>query len=325
MPKKSSNKFDIPWVEKYRPIKTEDILVDQTNAKRINYFKENLCMPNIIIAGETGVGKTTTINCLAKIILKNKYKDCVLELNASDERGIKIVQESMTIFCKKKIDQNINHKIILLDEADNLTSKAQQLIATLMEKYSKTTRFAFTCNNSSEIIDSIQSRCTILKYKRLTSEQLEKKIIYICEKENIKWDKEGIDAIILDCKGDLRTAINNLQAVYTTFNDISLENVRKICDKPDPIIIKKIVEYCQKNDINKAVDIIYNLKKKGYSGSDIIQTMVSIIKKKSYVDMNEFLRIKYIENLGKTCMAINKGVDTNLQLYGCIARLCKCN
>ena len=316
-------KFEKPWIEKYRPISIDDIIIDSMNLKRIQYIIKNKSMPHIIITGHSGIGKTTTILCLAKLLLGNKYNDCVLELNASDDRGIKSVQESMTIFCKKKFDEQYNHKIILLDEADNLTSKAQQLIANLMENYGNTTRFAFTCNDCSDIIDSIQSRCIILKFKKLNNDDIKKRILQICKYEDIKYDDEGINTIINWSNGDLRVAINNLQAVYTGFNKITLLNVNKLCHKPNPIIIKKIIEYCKKSDIDNAVNTIISLKNNGYSGSDIIININIFLK--YYDNIDNELRIKYINKLGKTCININKGIDTNLQLYGCLARMCLCN
>lgn len=315
--------LDIPWIEKYRPNTIEDIIIDETNLKRIKYIVENGSMPNIIISGESGIGKTTTILCLAKKLLGKKYKEGVLELNASDDRGIKIVQDSITIFCKKTFYKEYQHKIVLLDEADNLTQKAQQLIANLMENYGDNTRFAFTCNNSTEIIDSIQSRCIIVRYKRLSKEKIKKRLLYICKCENIKYDDTGIDTIILGSNGDLRTAINCLQAVYVGFNNINLENVNKICDKPSPLIIKEIIEYCKDHDIENAIKKINNLKKDGYSGSDIIISMNNVVK--TYDNISNLQRINYINQLGKTCVNINKGLDTNLQLYGCLSRICLSN
>lgn len=316
----NSFEFDIPWIEKYRPISIEDIIIDHTNLKRIQYIVENGSMPNIIISGEPGIGKTTTILCLAKILLGEKYKEGVLELNASDDRGIKIVQESMTIFCKKTFYEKFQHKIVLLDEADNLTPKAQQLIANLMENYGNNTRFAFTCNNSTEIIDSIQSRCIILRYKRLNTEKLRERILQICEFENIDYDDEGIDTIIFGSRGDLRRAINNLQAVHIGFGNITTENVNKICDKPNPVIVRQIIEHCKKSEINSAIKIINSLKNKGYSSSDIIISIHTVLK--NYDNIDNASRIRYINELGKTCINVNKGVDTNLQLYGCLSRIC---
>lgn len=307
----------IPWIEKYRPTNIENIIVDETNKKRIDYIVKNKVMPNMIIVGEPGIGKTTTILCLAKLLLGDQYKQGVLELNASDKRGIKIVQESITTFCKKKLDC---HKIILLDEADNLTSKAQQLIATLMETYEKTTRFAFTCNNSNDIMDSIQSRCTILRYRRLGSEHIKERILQICDIENVDYTDKGLDYIIKISDGDLRSSINYLQTVHIGFGKITVKNIEKICDKPNVKIMENIIDDCLGKKFNDAIIKMKQLKKGGYSGRDIIIELNNVLK--GYENIDNHTRIKYIEQLGKTCMKINKGIDTNLQLYGCVARMC---
>ena len=160
----------IPWIEKYRPKTLDDLIVDEITLTKLRSIIERSDMPNIIITGMPGIGKTTTILCLAHSLLGKYYKDAVLELNASDDRGIKTVQNTINSFCKKKmqIAKNVRkHKIILLDEADNMTEKAQKLIGNLMEKYGETTRFAFTCNTSNDINETIQTKCIILRYKRI--------------------------------------------------------------------------------------------------------------------------------------------------------------
>ena len=156
--------LNIPWVEKYRPTNIENLVLETPIYNKIKKIIDDKNMPNIIITGLPGIGKTTTILCIAKILLGKYFEQGVLELNASDDRGIKAVQDSIIYFCKKKLEMEedyAQHKIVLLDEADNMTTKAQQLVNNLMEKYHSTTRFAFTCNNSSDIIEAIQSRCII--------------------------------------------------------------------------------------------------------------------------------------------------------------------
>src|ERR1700744_3148564 len=165
-----------PWIEKYRPKSIYDLILDKKMFDKIKKIIDDKDMPNIIIMGVPGIGKTTTIKCIARGLFGKFVNDAVLELNASDDRGIKAVQETIMNFCKKKLDLNeddngdqckiipkikkyADHKIIILDEADNMTIKAQSQINNLMEKYHKTTRFAFTCNISEDIIESIQSRC----------------------------------------------------------------------------------------------------------------------------------------------------------------------
>lgn len=323
------NKTNIPWVEKYRPKTIDDIVLNNSVFNNIKRVVDEKDMPNIIITGVPGVGKTTTILCLAKQLL-GKYADQgVLELNASDERGIKTVQESIIYFCKKKLDiiddpdrTYAKHKIILLDEADNMTVKAQQLINTLMETYHSTTRFAFTCNKSSDIIEAIQSRCLILRYVRLTNDNIISRLKQICSIENIKFTEEGLECLVVNAQGDLRKAINNLQLVFNGFGEINSDNVYKLCDKPHPTIIKNIFIACYNKDLKKALTQLDELRSSGYCGSDICISMTNTLKSTKIDEIDEETKIKYLEDISKTCIIISKGLDKPLQLTGCIAKLC---
>ena len=186
--KNNRNTFNTPWTEKYRPTKIEDLVIDKYSYEKISRILSEKNMLNIILSGAPGIGKTSTMLFVAKSLLGKYYNEAVIELNASDERGVKTVQDIIEYFCKKKVefdDGIIRHKIVLLDEADNMTKKAQQFISKLMEDYYATTRFVFTCNDSIEIIETIQSRCVIFRYHKLKQEQIENKLKYICEKENI--------------------------------------------------------------------------------------------------------------------------------------------
>ena len=224
--KRNTNTLNTPWIEKYRPIDVNSLVLDETVYLKLKKIINEKNMPNIIITGLPGIGKTTTILCLAKSLLGENFDECVLELNASDERGIKSVQDSIEYFCKKKIDSvNVKHKIVLLDEADNMTVKAQQAINNLMENYNTSTRFAFTCNNSCDIIEAIQSRCIILRYSRLKNEQVYNRLNKICTEEKLEYTKEGLDTIVNISQGDLRKAINNLQITFNGYGKITSENV----------------------------------------------------------------------------------------------------
>jgi replication factor C subunit 2/4 len=312
--------MSVPWINKYMPKTIDELIVNKTNFARLKYFIDNKSMPNIIISGESGIGKTATIECIAKNILGDKYKDHIFEFNVLDNRGMKLLFENLIIFCKRKIDLSEGHKIVLLDEADNLPNKMQQLIATIMDKYYHNTRFAFTCNNYSELIESIQSKCTIFKYTRLLDSSIKQKLIEICEIEEIKYTEEGIDLIVHISRGDLRIAINNLYAIYIGFKKINLKNINKICDIPNSNLIINLIEDCKNRNFINAIEKIKEFKSIGYSGNDILMNITLILKK--YDNIDEELRIRYIEELGRTCIKINKGNDTNLQLYSCIARIC---
>jgi replication factor C subunit 2/4 len=321
------NKLEIPWVEKYRPMTLDDLILDEHTMNKINKIVEDKNMPNIIITGIPGIGKTTTILCIAKLLLGKYFKDGVLELNASDDRGIKSVQDSIIYFCKKQLTipeseiKYANHKIVLLDEADNMTTKAQQLINNLMGEYHKTTRFAFTCNNSSDIIEAIQSRCLIFRYKRLSEKQVIKRLETVCDMENITYDKEGLHTIMMISQGDMRQALNCLQTTYNGYTIISSENVYKICDKPHPLIINNMLIECHKKNIRDALIQLNKLRDKGYCSSDIIMGMFQTLKSSRVEGLDEDTKIKFMAEISRSYLVISKGVDSNLQLTGCLCKL----
>jgi replication factor C subunit 2/4 len=318
----------IPWIEKYRPKSIEDVVLEPNTYTKIKKIIEERDMPNIIITGMPGIGKTTTIQCIARSIFGKYVNELVLELNASDDRGIKAVQDTIITFCKKKIDINkdnkqkyAEHKIIILDEADNMTSKAQRLINNLMEKYHKTTRFAFTCNNSSDIIEAIQSRCIIFRYYRLNVEQVVSRLKTICTIESVPYEEEALGEIAIFSQGDLRHAINNLQLTFNGFSEITIDFIYQICDKPQPVIIKKIFKVCLDKNLMEALKILFELKEKGYSGSDITLSMMNTLRLAAYYDISEEDKIKLSNKVAKATNIISRGVDTNLQLTSCIASI----
>lgn len=326
---KETRNNNIPWIEKYRPRILDDIVINKPVYNKIKKIIDDRDMPNIIITGVPGIGKTTTIFCIARAILGKYYNQAVLELNASDDRGIKAVQDLIIYFCKKMIHiddrpdrKYAKHKIVMLDEADNMTVKAQQLINNLMEKYNKTTRFAFTCNNSSGIIEAIQSRCLIFRYKRLSNSQVIHRLKIICSKENVEYDDQGIDALVVTAEGDMRKAINNLQLTFNGYKKITEEYVYKLCDKPHPLMIKNIFISCLNKDLKNALKLLKILKESGYSSADISLEMVNILKSNIMTELDEETKIKYLTQVAYTALNISRGINSFLQLSGCVSKLC---
>jgi len=318
----------IPWIEKYRPSKLEDIILDEHIYKKIKKIIDDKEMPNLILPGVPGIGKTTTIKCIIRALYSHYSNDAVLELNASDDRGIKAVKEKIESFCKKQITFNDNpdktpiyctHKIIFLDEADNMTNKAQRLINNLMEKYHKTTRFAFTCNSSSDIIEGIQSRCIIMRFYRLQKDQIIKRLEQICKLEDITIKFKPLKTIAEIADGDLRCAINNLQLVYRSCDKITVENIYRVCSKPQPEILKNIIKCCIDKEFLPAKNLIFGFKKNGYSESDIVLGLIQLLK--SDYEINEDLRIKFMDKLCYYAYIISKGLASDLQLMACIIEL----
>jgi replication factor C subunit 2/4 len=199
-------------VEKYRPLLLADIVGNTDTVERLKVIAEEGNMPNLIIAGPPGTGKTTSVMCLARALLGPAFKDAVLELNASDDRGIDVVRNKIKMFAQKKVTLPPGrHKVIILDEADAMTKAAQQALRRTMEIYSSTTRFALACNNSTKIIEPIQSRAAILRYTKLSDEQVAARLLQVAAAEKIPYTDSGLEALIFTAEGDLRNALNNLQ------------------------------------------------------------------------------------------------------------------
>ncbi|TLD31763.1 replication factor C subunit 4 [Venturia nashicola] len=316
--------YELPWVEKYRPVFLDDIVGNTETIERLKIIAKDGNMPHVIISGMPGIGKTTSVLCLARQLLGDAYKEAVLELNASDERGIDVVRNRIKAFAQKKVTLPPGRqKLIILDEADSMTSGAQQALRRTMEIYSATTRFAFACNQSNKIIEPLQSRCAILRYARLTDAQVLKRLTQICEAEEVKFSEDGIAALIFSAEGDMRQAINNLQSTFSGFGFVSGDNVFKVVDSPHPVKVQAMIKCCYEGKIDAAIDALTELWNLGYSTHDLITTMFRVTK--TLPTLSEHTKLEFIREIGFTHMRILEGVQTYLQLCGCLARLCKIN
>jgi replication factor C subunit 2/4 len=202
-----------------------------------------------------------------------------------------------------------------------MTSAAQQALRRTMEIYSNTTRFALACNVSTKIIEPIQSRAAILRFSRLSDEQVLFRLKQVCAAEEVSYTDDGLEAIIFTAEGDMRNALNNLQATVSGFGHVNQLNVLKVCDQPHPTTVRKILDHCIAGDTALAVDLMQQLWNTGYSCSDIIGTVFKVTR--AHDRMPESIKLEFLKEIGFTHMRIADGVNTKLQLFGLIGRLCQ--
>ncbi|KAK4389329.1 Replication factor C subunit, partial [Sesamum angolense] len=310
---------EIPWVEKYRPTKVADIVGNEDAVARLQVIARDGNMPNLILAGPPGTGKTTSILALAHELLGPNYREAVLELNASDDRGIDVVRNKIKMFAQKKVTLPPGrHKIIILDEADSMTSGAQQALRRTMEIYSNSTRFGLACNTSSKIIEPIQSRCALVRFTRLSDQEILGRLMVVVAAEKVPYVPEGLEAIIFTADGDMRQALNNLQATNSGFGFVNQENVFKVCDQPHPLHVKNVVRQILEGKFDDACAGLKQLYNMGYSPTDIITTFFRIIKN---YDMPEYLKLEFMKETGFAHMRICDGVGSYLQMCGLLAKL----
>lgn len=204
-----------------------------------------------------------------------------------------------------------------------MTSGAQQALRRTMEIYSDTTRFAFACNASNKIIEPLQSRCAILRYSRLTDAQIATRLLQICAAESVPHNDSGLAALVFSAEGDMRQAINNLQSTFSGFGLVSGDNVFRVVDSPHPVKVQVLILACWDGRIDAALAVLEELWSAGYSCHDIVSTMFRVTK--SVPGLSEHARLEFVREIGFAHMRVLEGVQTLLQLGGCVARLCRVN
>ncbi len=311
--------FSLPWVEKYRPKSLDEMIGQEEVVRRLKAYAEMKDMPNLLFAGPPGTGKTTAAIALAREIFGDTFEQNFLELNASDERGINVVRETIKEFARTLPFGGAKFKIIFLDEADALTADAQNALRRTMEKYSATARFILSCNYSSKIIEPIQSRCALFRFKPLSDEQIKERLRYIAEKEGLNITEEALDALVYIAEGDMRRAINTLQAAAAISKDVSDELVYQVAARARPEEMRKMIEKALNGDFFGARDMLNKLMiDYGMSGEDIIKQMHREVFS---LDIPDKLKVKMIDLIGEYEFRLVEGANERIQLEALLAQL----
>ncbi|OYT25830.1 MAG: replication factor C small subunit [Thermofilum sp. ex4484_82] len=262
------------WIEKYRPRTLDEIIDQEEVVTRLKDFVKDKSLPHLLFAGPPGTGKTTAALCLARELYGKYWRDNILELNASDERGIEVIRKRIKDYARTMPVGDVPFKLIILDEADNMTSDAQQALRRTMELYSRSTRFCLIANYVSKIIEPIQSRCAIFRFQPIPREEALQRLSYIAQSENVKVTEEGLNAIWEESHGDLRKAINILQAASALDKVVTEKVVYKVLGKITPVEVKEMINSALKGEFLDAREKLrVLLYAYGLSGLDVLKMM----------------------------------------------------
>ena len=311
---------ELLWAEKYRPRTLDEIVNQEEIVSRLKKFVEEKNMPHLLFAGPPGTGKTTAAHCLAHDLYGENYRQYMLELNASDERGIDVIRSKVKEFARTRVAANIPFKIVLLDEADNMTADAQQALRRLMEMYTATTRFILIANYPSKIIEPIQSRCAVFRFTPLKKEDVVSRLKWIADQEKVEYDLEALEAIYELSEGDMRRAINVLQAA-AALGKITVESVYKVVGLAHPREIRQMIQLALAGNFNEARDKLRELMiNYGLSGLDVIKQVHREIFSQDIKLPDEY-KIIIADLAGEIQFRLVEGADDEIQLNAFLARL----
>ncbi|MFB6180969.1 MAG: replication factor C small subunit [Candidatus Nanohalobium sp.] len=306
------------WTEKHRPDTLEEVVGQDKIVERLQAFVEEDSIPHMLFAGPAGTGKTTSAVALAKDLYGDSWKDNFMETNASDERGIDVVREKIKNFARTK-SMNADYKIIFLDEADALTSDAQQALRRTMEQFSDNCRFILSCNYSSKIIDPIQSRCAVFRFNRLEEEKVKDYITRLGREEDFKISEDAIDAVMRVSEGDLRRVTNILQTAAINNKEIVEKDVYGVAASLRPEEIREILDKSLEGNFIEAREELSDLMiNRGLDGQDVIN---SVHREIFDLDISDRAKLEIIENLGEFEFRISEGGSSDIQIEAFLAQM----
>ncbi|KAG8597873.1 hypothetical protein GDO81_002417 [Engystomops pustulosus] len=309
---------NLPWVEKYRPQTLDDLISHQDILSTIQRFISEDKLPHLLFYGPPGTGKTSTILACAKQLYKDKeFNSMVLELNASDDRGIDIVRGPILSFASTRTIFKRGFKLVILDEADAMTHDAQNALRRVIEKFTENTRFCMICNYLSKIIPALQSRCTRFRFGPLSSEMMVPRLEHVVQLENVDITPDGMKALVTLSSGDMRRALNILQSTNMAYGRVSEDTVYTCTGHPLKVDIANILDWMLNKDFTTAYKQIMELKTlKGLALHDILTEVHVYVHR---VDFPQSVRMHLLTKMADIEYRLATGTSEKIQLSSLIA------
>jgi len=305
------------WVEKYRPEKFSDIIGQDEVVSRLQSFVDKKSLPHLLFAGPAGTGKTSAALCIARELFGVGWRQNLLELNASDERGIDTIRTKVKDYARTRPIGDVPYKLILLDESDALTHDAQHALRRTMEMYTHTARFILDCNYSSRIIEPIQSRCAVFRFRRLAEQDIAAALKRIARAEKLALTDEAVEAIIYVSEGDMRRAINVLQAAATLKKRIDEKAIYEISAVAKPEEVRGMLEMALAGKFDDArAKLLDLLIGQGLAGEDVLQ---QVHREIFNLKLPEPVKVKLIDKVGEADFRLTEGANERIQLEAVLA------